>query len=148
MASCPRCGRDLPPRDPALRFCPSCGATLSDDRVEDDHGDQAPGGEPTTDTGVSVTESVRPPDRIADRGPDPLEGWDLTTAAPSQIDPPRAGLLVAGTAAITGVVGVIAHRSPGKGLRWAIAGAVAAATILRVWELPPEDTTWADGHPG
>ena len=91
MATCPACDHEPAPGASAGDPCAACGTT----RVSDE-----------------AAASVRPPDHdvvaagAQDR--DPLAGWDLEDAAvPTSSPPPPAWSIIAGTAGVTGLVGIV-----------------------------------------
>lgn len=150
MSTCPECGEQVPVRTPPVLYCPACGAPqpgapdpgTGDADGPTGTGDDNGSGDEAGDAAGAA--SVRPPDlTVVGGGPDPLEDWDTTPEAVA-VDPPPAWVLLAGTAVVAGLVGMVASRRRMRGgLLGAGLGAVAAAAGLRVWELEPEDTFWA-----
>jgi hypothetical protein len=141
MATCPACDHQPAADVSAGDHCAACGAVLVADTVADAGGT-----------------SVRPPDHdavgAAELDRDPLAGWDLADAlGPTSSPPPPTWSIIAGTAGVTALVGVVTGILGGRGgplrrgLSWSLVGAAVAAGALRVWELEPEPASWALAHP-
>lgn len=153
---CPECGRFLKnavvadlARAPAP--CPACEVELTPAMFGLQPAMPSPTGPatvpPPTPQPVAAASppspSIRPPDlqpeAVRDRD-DPLAGWDAGIAAPEVVDqrPFPTDLVVVVAGAVAGAVtGTLAAERRGRaGALGAVAGALAAGAVRRIWALP------------